>query len=71
MYFAARPVIIPLIDSSRQELSNGCHIVILSNFDLIVENTAVSGDLAAASHFLTPFLTEPIGKVALIQPNSV
>ena len=23
------------IDSSRQELSNGCHIIILSNFDLI------------------------------------
>ena len=29
-------------DSSRQELSNGCHIVILSNFDLIVEKSGCS-----------------------------
>ena len=30
------------IDSSRQELSNGCHIVLWSNFDLLVEIPAVA-----------------------------
>jgi hypothetical protein len=31
-----------LIDSSRQELSNGCHIVILSNFDIYHETAAAA-----------------------------
>src|SRR6056300_548566 len=30
------------IDSSRQELSNGCHIVILSKFDILVETAAAA-----------------------------
>ena len=43
------------IDSSRQELSNGCHIVILSNFDFISE---ISVDLATVCCVLDPFLAE-------------
>ena len=35
-------IMMVLIDSSRQELSNGCHIVFCSNFDLIVEIPAVA-----------------------------
>jgi len=66
--FATRPQgeelrLLPLImmvpiDSSRQDLSNGCHIVFLSNFDLLVENPAAASDFATAGDFLDPFLTE-------------
>ncbi len=42
-------------DSSRQELSNGCHIVFCSNFDLIPEIPGCSRlDLQAVGDFLTP-----------------
>jgi hypothetical protein len=59
--------IIPVImmvpfDSSRQELSNGGHIVICSNFDLFVENPAAASDLQVVGHFLDPFFAELNGK---------
>jgi len=50
------------IDSSRQELSNGCYIVILSNFDIIVENPAVGLDLEPLGDFLDSFLADFTGK---------
>jgi len=43
--------IIPLFDSSRQELSNGCHVVFLSNFDHIVEIPAAALILALPAAF--------------------
>ena len=50
------------IDSSRQELSNGCHIVIWSKFGLVCKNAAVGSDLEPLDDFLDPFLAKPIGK---------
>jgi len=50
------------IDSSRQELSNGCYIAFLSKFDIYHENPAIGLDLQAICHFLDPFLAEFIGK---------
>ena len=50
------------IDSPRQELSNGCHIIFCSNFDLIAEIPGCSLDLQAVGDFLAPFLTESFGK---------
>ena len=51
------------IDSSRQELSNGCLIVILSNFDFYHENPAVGLDLDPLGDKLALFLADFIGKI--------
>ena len=50
------------IDSSRQELSNGCHIAFLSKFGLVCKNAAVGSDLEPLDDFLDPFLAKFIGK---------
>ena len=50
------------IDSSRQELSNGCLIAFLSKFGLVCKNAAVGSDLEPLDDFLDPFLAELIGK---------
>jgi len=51
---------IPLIESAWRELSNGGHIVLLSNLDLSCEILGCRLDFQAADGFLTPFLTETI-----------
>ena len=50
------------IDSSRQELSNGCHIVFWSNFDLIAENPGCGLDFKLVGRSLAYDLADLIGK---------
>ncbi len=53
-----------LIDRAGRELSNGGHVVFLSNLEISCGNLAPEPDLGSGSadHFLTLFLTETICK---------